>query len=61
MSLKVLNETCAELNRSWDDEAFHRFVETYLTPVEPRLKGFREATRRLAEVLEKAARDCGDA
>lgn len=58
MSLKSLMATSEEVNRSWDDKANRQFVEKYLMPLEPRIKLVRDAVRRLAEVLEKAEREC---
>ena len=56
-SLKLAD---AEAAHHWDDKARCEFQEKYLEPLEPRLKRAVEAARRLAEVLDRAYRECDD-
>lgn len=60
LALKTLRQTATEIEESWDDQNYRRFVETYVIPVEPRLRTMLEAIRRLAEVLDTAERQCRD-
>jgi len=60
LSLKALGVACTEIAESWSDETNRRFVETYVTPVEPQIKVFLDAVQRLAEVLANAERACRD-
>ena len=58
MGWKVLTAASDRVNQSWSDAANRRFVETYVSPVEPKIKMLHDALRRLAEVLDKAERQC---
>jgi len=60
LTLKVLQTKAAEIGDAWSDEAYTRFVETYLDPIEPRLKAMVDAIHRLSEVLNTAERQCHD-
>ncbi len=60
LALKTLQVRSAEISEAWSDEANERFRETYLEPIEPRLKTMIEAIHRLAEVLNTAQRQCRD-
>jgi hypothetical protein len=60
LSLKALGVACADIAESWSDETNRRFVETYVTPVEPQIKVFLDAIHRLSEVLANAQRACRD-
>ena len=60
MAYKQLQAASADIAESWADETNRRFVETYLAPVEPRLKVLLDAIHRLAEVLANAERQCRD-
>jgi hypothetical protein len=59
-ALKSLQAAGLEVGESWDDQTYQRFVETYLRPLEPRVKNMLTAVHRLAEVLAGAERQCGD-
>jgi hypothetical protein len=58
LALKSLESDVAEIAKSWDDEASRQFVETYVEPLEPRVKEFLDAVRRVSEVLTAARRQC---
>jgi hypothetical protein len=60
MSLKALKEASADIAERWNDETNRRFVETYVTAVEPRVKVVLDSIHRLAEVLATAERQCRD-
>jgi hypothetical protein len=59
-ALKSLHAACREIGTQWDDATYHRFLDTYVAPLEPRVKNLVNAARRLAEVLNTAERQCGD-
>jgi hypothetical protein len=42
----------------WQDSNRKQFEEKYLDPLEPQISATLEAIGRLAEVLERAERDC---
>jgi hypothetical protein len=42
----------------WDDATSKKFDETYLAPVEPKIRRALDAIHRLAEVLAQARREC---
>jgi len=58
LSHKSLGASCNDIAESWSDETNRRFVENYVTPVEPRIKVLLDAIHRLAEVLANAERQC---
>jgi len=43
----------------WQDDKFREFQETFLEPLEPRMRALVTSICELAEVLGKAERDCG--
>ena len=55
---KALQAAQSAVASQWDDKTSHDFQEEYLAPLEPRVRRTLEAVRRLAEVLEKARREC---
>ena len=60
LALKTLQTKTAEIGEAWSDEAYDRFLETYLEPIEPRMKTMIDAIHRLSEVLNTAERQCRD-
>jgi uncharacterized protein YukE len=60
LALKTLQTKTAEIGEAWGDDAYTRFLETYLEPIEPRLKTMIDAIHRLSEVLNTAERQCRD-
>ena len=58
LGLKSLQIAADDIGQSWDDDAYRRFVDSYLTPLEPRVRTLLDAVRRLAEVLANAERQC---
>lgn len=60
LAFESLKAADAEAAQHWDDKARSEFQEKYLEPLEPRLKRAVEAARRLAEVLDRAYRECDD-
>ncbi len=60
LALKTLQIKTADIGESWSDEAYSRFLETYIEPIEPRMKTMIDAIHRLSEVLNTAQRQCGD-
>jgi hypothetical protein len=60
LALKTLQTKAADIGEAWSDEPYSRFVETYLDPLEPRMKTMIDAVHRLAEVLNISERECRD-
>jgi len=60
MALKTLETKAADIGDDWSDDAYARFLETYLEPIRPRLKTMVDAVHRLSEVLSTAERQCHD-
>jgi uncharacterized protein YukE len=60
MAMELLQSRVAEIGEAWKDDAYMRFVETYLEPISPTMKTAIDAIHRLAEVLNTAERQCGD-
>ena len=55
-----LKEHWVESAEQWNDNARRQFEETHLREIPLRLQQLLAAAQRLAEVLEKAERDCED-
>ncbi len=55
-----LKEKWAEAKTHWHDEASRQFEEQHLRPIPTQLQLTVAAVNRLAEVLEKAERECED-
>ena len=60
LALKTLQVKATDIGEAWSDEPYACFVETYLEPLEPRMKTMIEAIHRLSEVLNTAERQCRD-
>ena len=50
----------SDSTRYWHDATSKKFDETYLLPLEPRVRRALDAIHRLAEVLNQARRECGN-
>jgi hypothetical protein len=59
LAMKSLQLADAELEQYWTDAAHQKFQETYLEPLEPRIRSMLEAIHRVSEVFEIAERQCG--
>jgi len=60
LALKTLAAKTADIGDEWSDDAYARFLETYLEPIRPRLKTMIDAIHRLSEVLNMAEQQCRD-
>ena len=60
LALQTLQTKAADIGEAWSDEAYARFLETYIEPIQPRMKTMIDAIHRLSEVLNSAERQCGD-
>ena len=60
MALKTLEAKVADIGESWDDDSYHRFQETYLEPLRPRMRTMADAIHRLSDVLATAEQQCRD-
>jgi hypothetical protein len=59
LSMQSLQMACAEAQQYWSDEAQRKYQETYIAPLEPKVRNVLDAIHRLAEVLANAERQCG--
>ena len=59
-ALKTLQAIRLETGALWRDETSRKFQEAYLDPLEPKVRRVVDAVHGLAEVMQKAERDCGD-
>jgi hypothetical protein len=55
-----LKDRWAETKTHWRDDACRAFEESHLQQLPPRLQLFAAATQRLAEVIQRAERECDD-
>jgi uncharacterized protein YukE len=60
LALQSLQATSTEVAESWHDDTNRRFQETYIAPLEPRLRATLDALGRLAQVLSTAEQQCRD-
>ena len=58
-SYKELMARWEEANAFWDDRVSREFNETYLEPLEPRIRATMEAMEDMSELLRKIKRQCG--
>ncbi len=58
-SLKTLKFHWEETKEVWHDAASREFEEKRLEPLEPIVRLTLDAISRLAEVLDRAQRECG--
>ena len=60
LALQTLQSKAADIGEAWNDDAYARFLETYLEPIGPRMKIMIDAIHRLSDVLNTAERQCCD-
>jgi uncharacterized protein YukE len=61
LAMKTLTKAVDEADEHWNDDASRRFHETYLLPLDARMREALEAVRRLEQILASAERECGPA
>jgi hypothetical protein len=59
-ALKNLQLHWEATKEHWQDAASRRFEEQHLTPLEPKVHLTLDAIARLADVMERAQRDCSE-
>ena len=59
LAMKAIQVADAEAEQYWDDAAHEKFQETYLDPLEPKIRSMLEAIHRISEVFAIAERQCG--
>ena len=59
LAMQSLQVAETEVEQYWTDEAYKKFQETYIAPLEPKVRSLLDAIHRLAEVLASAERQCG--
>ena len=57
-ALKNLHMHWEDTKEQWQDAACRRFEEEHLAPLEPQVHLTLDAITRLADVLERAQREC---
>ncbi|MBN2022860.1 MAG: hypothetical protein JW809_08690 [Pirellulales bacterium] len=58
--MKDLNLARRRLGDQWQDDKFREFQETFLDPLEPKIRTLLTSLAELDEVLAKAERACGE-
>jgi hypothetical protein len=59
LAYKSLKKAVHDADAAWNDPASRRFQETYLAPLDPRVREALEAIHRLEQILASADHDCG--
>jgi hypothetical protein len=59
LAMQAFFAASADAQQYWSDEAQRKFNETYVAPLEPKIRGLLDSINRLAEVLINAERQCG--
>jgi hypothetical protein len=59
LALQSLQAASAQVEEYWDDAAYRKFREAYISPVEPNVRNVLDTLHRLSEVLVAADRQCG--
>lgn len=57
-SLKNLRVAWDDVTATWKDQVAHDFEAHYIAPLEDRVQSTARAMDKLAEVLERAKREC---
>ena len=55
-----LGQRWADASQSWQDQVSREFEEEFLWPIMPQIKLSLAAIHEMADVLEKAQRECED-
>jgi hypothetical protein len=58
LAMQSLAATVAETEEHWDDETYASFRQTYLAPLEPKVRMALDAMHTLAALLHRAERAC---
>lgn len=59
-AMATLREKWLQTKEHWNDAASREFEEKHLQPLIPQMQFTIAAVQRLAEVIEKAEKDCED-
>jgi hypothetical protein len=59
LAMKAIQIADSESEQYWNDAAHQKFRETYLEPLEPKVRSMLEAIHRISEVFDAAERQCG--
>ncbi len=60
LAIDSLRAARQEVVAAWNDATFTAFHERYFVPLEARYRRAVDAIGRMAQLLEKAQRECGD-
>jgi hypothetical protein len=58
LALEALRKTTAEVGESWSDQTYEDFRQSYLVPLEPKVRTALDAVHRLEQILGRARREC---
>ena len=59
-SARRLSQQWADTQQVWDDKVSREFAEEFLWPIMPQIKLSLAAIHEMAEVVERAQRECED-
>ncbi|MGW8255975.1 MAG: hypothetical protein ACWGMZ_00665 [Thermoguttaceae bacterium] len=59
LAMDSLQASALDTRQYWSDEVNRKFQETYLAPLEPKMRSLLDAIQRLDETLSSAERQCG--
>jgi hypothetical protein len=59
LAMKSIKTADYEAEQYWGDAAHQKFRDTYIDPLEPKIRNMLEAIHRISEVFESADRQCG--
>ena len=59
LAAEDLKAARSDSSRYWHDATSRKFDETYLLPMEPRIRRALDAIHRLSEILNQSRRECG--
>jgi malonyl CoA-acyl carrier protein transacylase len=60
LAIDSLRTARQEIAAAWNDPTYAAFHERVFVPLEAKYRRAADAIRRMAQVLEKAERECGD-
>jgi len=58
-TVKELMMRWEKANVDWDDKVSREFKETFLDPLDPKVKTTMDAMEKMSEQLKRLKRDCG--
>jgi hypothetical protein len=59
LAMQSLQAASAMAEEYWSDDAYRKFRETYIEPMEPKVRNVLDAIHRLRDLLTSAESQCG--